>query len=101
MELYLRRQHGGQHQRGLLLVPDDVCVLVHAEHAGSGGHREGLDVLEEIVAGHGVGDVVQAARIEQVLLFGEQLGRVELREDRIQSPPVPFVCHASTVIAFA
>jgi len=75
---------------------------VHAEDAGRGGHRQFSHVIQELTVLADRRHIIKAARIEQVFPVGlDHILVIELREDRVQGTSVPFVGHATAVIALA
>lgn len=102
IEWYLRHQDGGQHQVSFLLILDNIGVLMHAEDARRGAHRQFSHVIQELTVLADRRHVIKAAGIEQVSPIGlDHVLVIELREDRVQGTPVPFVGHATAVIALA
>lgn len=99
---YLSGHNGGHHQVGLLLIFDDVGVLVHAEDAGRGSHRQFSHVIQELTILANCRYVIKAAGIEQIFPVGQDhILAVESRQDGVQDSSVPLVGHTAAIIALA
>lgn len=75
---------------------------MHTEDTGRGDHRQFSHVIQELSVLADRRHVIKAAGIEQVFPVGlDHALVIEQREDRVQGTPIPFVGHATAVIALA
>lgn len=85
-----------------MLIFDDIGVLVHAEDAGRGSHRQFSHVVQELTVFADTRHVIQAAGIEQIFPIGhDDVLVIESLEDRDQGPSVPLVSHSTAIVTLA
>lgn len=101
IDTHLRCQYRAEHQAGLLLILNDICVVVHPKDAWCSDHWKRFDILEKFLVFIDIGYVINTTLVELIFLHLDNLHAIVSIEDRVQRSPVPFVRHSTAIITLA